>query len=92
MEYLNNLENKVDSQEYEIESMKNQIQLMYKYIDHLEDAEKELMVMLNKYHNDDCSVCDQAYKSQDVVQFQRGVFHGCAISAMEKNNWVAQDS
>ena len=90
--YVQALEETVDSMEYEIESMKNQIQVMYKYIGHLEDAEKELMCMLNKYHDDDCNVCDRAYKAQDIAQFQRGVFHGCASSAMEKNNWVVQDS
>lgn len=92
MAYVQTLEGTVDSMEYEIESMKNQIQVMYKYIGHLEDAEKELMCMLNKYHDDDCNVCDRAYKAQDIAQFQRGVFHGCADSAMEKNNWVVQDS
>jgi len=91
MEYIDNLEKKMDSQEYEIESMKNQIQIMYKYIGYLEDAEKELMVMLNKYHDDNCNVCDRAYKAQDIVQFQRGVFHGCAASAMEKNDWVVNN-
>jgi len=91
MKYVNNLENKVDSQEYQIKSMGIQIQLMWKYIGHLEDAEKELQCMLNKYHDDDCNVCDRAYKAHDIAQFQKGVFRGAGISANEKGSWIFQD-
>ena len=91
MEYIENLENKLDSQEHEIEMIKNQIQIMWEYIGHLEDAEKELQRMLNKYHDDDCNVCDRAYMAHDNTQFHKGVFRGAAISANEKGNWVFQD-
>jgi hypothetical protein len=63
---------------------------MWKYIGHLEDAAKELTFMLNKYHDDDCNVCEKAYKAHDIVMFQGGVFRGASISADEKGNWVFQ--
>lgn len=89
-EYISKLENETDSMEFQIESMKNQIQLMYKYIGHLEDCEKSLLEMMSRYHDDECSVCDRAYKNQDDCAFQRGVFNGCAMSGMENNNWVIE--
>ena len=88
MDYITDLENKIDSQDFEAEMMINQIQLMWKYIGHLENAEKELMYMLNKYHDDNCDVCNRAYKAQDIAQFQRGVFNGASDTAMQAGNWV----
>jgi hypothetical protein len=90
MEYVDSLERTLDSHEFKIESMSDQIQLMWKYIGHLEDAAKELTFMLNKYHDDDCNVCEKAYKAHDIVMFQGGVFRGASISADEKGNWVFQ--
>lgn len=88
MDYITDLENKIDSQDFEIEMMINQIQLMWEYMMHLENAEKELTCMLSKYHDDDCIVCDRAYKAQDIAQFQRGVFNGASGTAMRAGNWV----
>ena len=88
MDYIDDLEKKIDSQDYEIEMMINQIHLMWEYMRHLENSEKELMCLLSKYHDDDCAVCDRAYKVQDMTQFQRGVFNGASSTAMEAGNWV----
>ena len=91
MTYLSNLESTIESLEYKVESMTNQIQLMYAYMGHLESAEKELVCMLYKYHSDDCIACDNAYKAHDMVIFQRGVFNGCAMTGMEKDDWIVQE-
>tara|TARA_B100000683_G_C12061705_1_gene378992 strand:- start:211 stop:489 length:279 start_codon:yes stop_codon:yes gene_type:complete len=88
MDHIDSLEEALDSLEFKIESMNNQIQLMWKYIGPLEDAAKELTFMLNKYHDDECSVCDRAYKAHDTVMFQGGVFRGASMIADQKRNWI----
>lgn len=88
--YLTNLVNTVDSHEYQMESMENQIQLMFQYIDSLEEVKKELQCMLHKYHDDDCTVCDRAYMVDDAATYRRNIFYSCAGTGMAKGDWIVQ--
>jgi len=88
MKYIEQLENENDSLEYELETIKDQIQLMYRYISKLEKSHLELQCMLSKYHDDNCYVCDKAYTAEENTNYMKSIFYSFCSGSTNENNWV----